>query len=589
MLEMMLNTKFAPGSNLKGDMACADWRFLLPSLDLQEVLCLGMPSMEVVSVLSTICRRLHVVSADAKETEQLGQAARQGNLSKLGVTHVASYAKLPFTEGSMDLIWIAGMDGAVNPARSPGVAAELLRLSHAEGTVYFEAFGLMDRLLVLRALRRSSEGLDARQEYWLTPHRGEMRTAVPVEDTAMVRHFFRHVLFGRSFRTRLLSRVGETLSGLGLARLMARRRGVLLVRSGTMGTTPQPPRYLVSLAEREGIDLTAYRFGLSATGLYNSNKVIFYLSEGAQEKPRIVVKMTRAGEFNYRLANEAAVLTTLQQEKLVEVGSYPELLFFKTYHGQAVLAQKVIHGEPFRRRTHLTADCPFAQRAISWILRLGKASAITSAATPRQVAAGLDKLVARFETMYESSEDETQFLRSQIDRIRSCRSAFPLVFQHGDTGTWNLLVRPDGQVAFFDWENGEPHGMPLWDLFYFLRTFGTWISRQIGDQDREASFRRNFLTASPLSDLLARATGEYCTEVGLATELAEPLFYICWVHWALREAARLSTADLHDGIYVRLLRLCIRERDRLNLIQPFYAQHSANAIVTATRSMGRGA
>jgi aminoglycoside phosphotransferase (APT) family kinase protein len=195
------------------------------------------------------------------------------------------------------------------------------------------------------------------------------------------------------------------------------------------------------------------------------------------------------------------------------------------------------------------------------------------------VAAGLDELLARFETIYQSSKDESRFLRLQIDRIRSCRGAFPLVFQHGDTGTWNLLVRPDGRVAFIDWENGEPNGMPLWDLFYFLRTFGTWISRQSGSRDREVSFQKNFLTASPLRDLLARATEEYCAEVGLATELAEPLFYLCWVHWALREAARLSAAELHDGTYVRLLRLCIRERDRVSSLFLFGSESSARAAI----------
>ena len=588
-LELMLNTEVVPGSNMSGDMACTDWRFLLPSLDLEEVLCLQVPSINAVSVLSTICQCLNVVSTDLKAIEELNRAARERSLPKLRVIHVNDYARLPFSESSMDLIWIAGVDGSANPGRMPGIAEELARLLRPEGTLYFETFGLRDRLLMLRRLRRFGGGsLDARQEYWLTPQKGEMRTAVTVGDTAMVCHFFRHVLFGRSFRTRVLSRVGERLSRLGLVRLMARRRGILLDRSGTMGTTPKPPRYLVSLAERGGVDLTRYRFGLSASGLYNSNKVIFYLSAGKKRTPEIVVKMTRAGEFNFRLANEAAVLTRLRQNDIVEAGSYPELLFFDIYRGQAVLAQKVIPGEPFRRRTHLTAHCPFAQRAISWILQLGKASANTSAANSSQVAAGLEKLLTHFEKIYKPSEDERRFLRMQFDRIVSSRSALPLVFQHGDTGTWNLLVRPDGRVAFIDWENGDPNGMPLWDLFYFLRAFGTWISRQKGDRDREASFQKNFLAASPLSDLLAEATEEYCTEVGLAIALVEPLFYTCWVHWALREATRLSAANLQDGTYVRLLRLCIRERGRLSSVLPFGSERSAGAAIHRGSGNGKG-
>jgi len=572
MLKLTLNTKFVPGSNISGDMACADWRFLLPSLDLEEILCLVAPSVNVVSVLSTICQRLNVVSTDPKAIEELREVARQRGLSKLRAIVVKSYAQLPFAERSMDLIWIAS-GGSLNPARLPGVAGELGRLLRPEGAVYFETFGPRDRLAALRRFRRSIGGsLDTRQEYWLTPQRGEMRTAVRVGDPAMARHFFRHVLFGLSFRTRLLSRVGETLSVLGLLRPVARRRGILLDRSRRSGTLQSPPQYLVSLAHKAGIDLRRYRFGLSARGLYNSNKVIFYLFEGLQERPEIVVKMTRAHEFNFRLANEAAVLTRLRQKGFVEPGTYPELLFFDTYHGQAALAQRVIPGEPFRRRTRLTVACPFARDAISWILRLGKAATNPSLATPSQVAAGLAKLLAQFEEIYKPSAEESCFLRMQIERIRSSSSAFPLVFQHGDPGTWNLLVRPDGRVAFLDWESGEPNGMPLWDLFYFLLSFGSWMSRQRGDRDVESSFRKAFLTASPLSALLAGATERYCAEVGLAKDLVEPLFYTCWMHRALKEATRLSAAELHDGDFVRLLRLCIRERDRLSRVGAFCAE-----------------
>jgi hypothetical protein len=583
MSELMQNTKFVPGSNLSGDLACADWRFLLPSMDLGEILCLDVPSIKVLSVLSTICRRLNIVSVDLKATEKLEQTARQRSLTKLRITRVPDYTQLPFTEGSLDLIWIARTGDSPNPVSLPGVARELARLLCPEGAIYLETLGLTDRLLTLRRLRQAFVGaLGPRREYWLTPHRGEMRTAVAIGDVAMMRHFFRHVLFGRSFRTRILSRIGEALVAAGFAKLIARRRGILLVRAGTNGTLETPPRYLFSLAKRWGVDLSKYRLGLSARGLYNSNKVIFYLSEDSKEQPGIVVKMTRAAEFNFRLANEATMLTQLHNNKdLVEAGTYPELLFFDTYRGQAVLAQKVIPGEPFRLRTHLTADCPFARRAISWILRLGKASANLSFAAPHQVAAGFEALLTHFEEIYKPSKDESDFLRAQIDRIRSFHGRFPVVFQHGDSGTWNLLVRPDGRVAFLDWENGEPNGMPLWDLFYFLRTFGTWISRQKGNQDREASFRQNFLAASPLRDLLARTTEEYCTEIGLASDLAEPLFYICWVHWALRESARLSPARLQEGIYVRLLRLCIRERNPSDSSWPLSMEGCREAATTA--------
>ena len=74
---------------------------------------------------------------------------------------------------------------------------------------------------------------------------------------------------------------------------------------------------------------------------------------------------------------------------------------------------------------------------------------------------------------------------------------FPLVFQHGDPGPWNVLITSDGRPGFLDWEAAEPHGMPLWDLFHFLRSFGFQVSRAAGTRDPLRSFAEQFLE-SPL-------------------------------------------------------------------------------------------
>ena len=43
MLDTTLATTFVPGTNLKGEVAGANWSFLLPSLELEQILCLGTP------------------------------------------------------------------------------------------------------------------------------------------------------------------------------------------------------------------------------------------------------------------------------------------------------------------------------------------------------------------------------------------------------------------------------------------------------------------------------------------------------------------------------------------------------------------
>src|SRR5262249_12489162 len=143
----------------------------------------------------------------------------------------------------------------------------------------------------------------------------------------------------------------------------------------------------------------------------------------------------------------------------------------------AIVGETVIDGMPFEQRSSGAADCRLARAAIAWLTELGAATADTSAASPLDVAEALGTLFERFAQIYPLTPRQHAFLASQIDGISRIRSRIPLVFQHGDPGTWNIWVTPNEQVAFLDWEAAEQQGMPLWDLFYFVRTYGAWAMR----------------------------------------------------------------------------------------------------------------
>ena len=111
--------------------------------------------------------------------------------------------------------------------------------------------------------------------------------------------------------------------------------------------------------------------------------------------------------------------------------------------------------------------------------------------------------------------------------------------------------------------------MPLWDLFHFFRSFGVLVSRAAARRDPLRSFSDQILADSALSRLLAETTSRFCTKTGLAPGLVEPLFYLSWMHRALKEAARLSEDRLHRGRYVTLLRIAIERRDSPGLRRLF--------------------
>ncbi|HEU0007611.1 MAG TPA: phosphotransferase [Terriglobia bacterium] len=563
MLDTTLNGKFVPGTNLSGGLARADWRFLLPSLKCERFLCLGVPPASALKAFATTARLVVVVSRNYSALQNLLEKCKESNISNLKMM-VANSAALPFANNSFDLIYSTKEKDEPDIFSDKKLAPELGRLLQPKGVIYSETEGFAS---YSRSNGFFANGLKATQAFWLTPFSGKMRTALPVQDHQIADYFFNNVIFGNSSKKRAASVMGKTISRVGLLRYFTPRRAALIRPNQTSNGRADSFAYLVSLAGRAGIDLSGYRFGVYMRGQGNSNKVIFYLFDQNSRKPKFVIKMTRDPQFNCCLENEYRMLSLLKERQFIDVQTYPEPLFFDYHNNLAVLGMRAIEGEPLRSRTKATSACPMALDAIARIAQLGTSSADNSVASPKEVSATLFKLFGQFNQIYKLSDDHRRFLARQIEKIARNRHAFPLVVQHGDPGTWNMFVSKQGKVILIDWESGERQGMPLWDLFYFLRTYASWVSRKQGCRDSLTSFAKQFLKPSSYLVLLQDVTQRYAHQISLAEELIEPLFYTCWMHRALKEAARLTTDQLEGGHYLNLLRLTIDQRNSLVFVK----------------------
>lgn len=557
-----LDAQFVPGTNRRGELSGADWRFLLPAQRFDRILFLGSPTLAVLSALSTLARTVVVLSGDLARVRELNRAIRRECPPTVHAIRGGAIGRLPFCDSAFDLVVAPGGRGAPRLHRSPGVATEIERILRPEGTVYFETASVIDTLLAWRWMVRTlGRGFAPPRLFWLVRRNGEIRAALPLEDAPRLgRYFFDHVLYGRSRTARALRRLGQLLVRARVLHHIAPHRAVLLQRRGEAEPSDPPFPYLATLAEGAGIRMASYRAGFFARGQYDANKVALFVFDRSENAPEIIVKMTRAAEYNDRLETEYHSLRLLGEKGYVEPGSYPEVLFLGHHGGLAILGERVVHGSPFRTRTTNEPTCPYARDAIEWLLHLGTASADRSAATPREVSTWLLRLLTRFTGIYTLSEAEKEFLGERIAAVGRSRVPLPLVFRHGDAGTWNVLVTANGRAAFLDWEASEPQGPPLWDLFHFMRSFGTWLARIRGERDNVGIYASSFLAASPLSTLQAETTERYCASVRLDRSLVEPLFYTCWMHRALREAAWRS-GPLERGTYISLLRLCIERRN----------------------------
>ncbi len=551
MLETTLKTQFIPGTNLSGGLARADWRFLLPQLRYDTFVCLGVPTAASLPALASLGRVVLVVSPNHRVLSTLQRESQKLNLKNVKIV-VANFKALPFQNGRVDLMYHIKEKREGDTWKI--IFPEMARVLKTDGVIYFESRGF--RPFFRRA---TMNGFTAAPPFWLTPFSGRMRTALPFGDRDLASYFFTNVMFGKSFKKRLASSIGKSLSRMGLTDYLAPRRAGLMQHAQN-GRGAEPFDYLIAMAEKAGLNVQGCRIGISMRGPGNSNKVIFYLFEQNRRQPRAVVKMTRDPEFNHRLENEYRMLSWLKEKRFVRADSFPEPLFFDYHNELAVLGLSAVEGEPFRARTSAKPDCPLARDAINWLVELGTRSVDKTSVSSKNVVSGLFYLFDSFNRLYQLSEPHQAFLAEQIRIISERSHEFPVVVQHGDPGTWNMLATKQDRVIVIDWEAGEPQGMPLWDLFYFLRTFASWIARQQGRRDSFKNFYESFLKSSPLRVLLHDSIARYCDQVGVAAELVRPLFYTSWMHRALKEATRLTTDQLEGGHYVNLLRLTIDQK-----------------------------
>ena len=561
MIELTLQTSYRIGTNLSGSLARADWRFLMPTLQLNRVLCIGHPATATLTVFTTNAREIVIANNQQPSPNTDTNGAKSNAISYLALSEIAIQST---TLQSFDLIYITQKSTEYILNR-PEILAFLDQKLTSNGRIFIDIQSLSARRRIEKITRRLR--FSTTEKYWVTPFSGEVRTAVPTAFPHASRYLFENVLFGQSIKKKLLSYFGKWLSRLKLVDKMTPRHIYFLNSKATPTTKPQPPQYLQNIAKKSGYDISNHTYAFSARGKYNSNKVIFFLFSPESYKLDIVAKMTRSETYNARLQNEYKILMHIKNNHIVPLDSISEAVFFDRHNCQAVIGLKAIHGVPFRVKTTAQPDCPLARQAGEWLVALAQNSAVSHPEGGRLAGAAMHQLFNKFCQTYDLPKEEMTFLEAQISKFSDSNMPFPTVLQHGDPGTWNMMVNQHNKVIIIDWEPGELEGMPLWDLFYFYRTWTSWIERQKGNGNPVENFATHFFQSSPVMQHAQSDMQAIINAIKLDTELVAPLFYTCWMHRALKEAMRLSPDRLFEGTFVSILRACIAHHSDVALTQ----------------------
>ena len=533
-LEHAQATSFDVGSNLKGRPLAAAWTYLLPTLRPGRVSVRGRPAHADLARVAELADEVGLLDQHSTAKRDLPANVRPVDRIRSG-----------------DVLWLAGDVRDVRAAAAEAAAAR---------TVWAEGGRTRD---ILESSGRSSA------TFMLRPRNGAVVSIVPRAAPSPAAWLGRRGLLAPPMEIAVpgpARRAVERLAGAAVRKAdLGERLGRLAVEAGV--APDALPGYVREFGHAAGLDLRTADWAFAAPGAYRTQKVLFLVGEAGADQPSLVVKLARDRSVSWRLRQSVEGLRSLDRLGLAAPGRAPRILFAAEEAGVAVVGEEALAGE---RATGARLARGAAADAAEWLTVVGERSARPAAG--EDVVRVLGSLLERFLALHPADAALAAVLRAQLVRL-AAEESIPIVFQHGDPGTWNLLVDDSGRVAFLDWENAEPNGLPLWDLFYFLRSYAmTSVPRRPGER-RLAHARRAFLGRSAASRFVVEAIHEYCRRVGVPRGQVEPLYHLGWMFQALKETTRMRPGRLDDGHWIRFLRLGIAERSSPTLTELFGEDH----------------
>ncbi len=482
-----------PSSNLQQSTDAA-WLYLLGGH--RQVVCLGEPPLEIMSALRDLVENVTVV--DHGETS--------------GVSDIDALIVV-----STDDDWVYRVFETVQPELVPEAA-----IIQLPGSVSVSA---RPGWIVFRTGVTSFFG-----------HRlGLLRRLVGAKVAA---------LFGMSISDRSRRHASDVPFVLVPDHEVSRRNEASV--SVQLGA-PSLPRYLIDLGTAHGVTFATSRWLFGPPRGFASQKVVFQLDR-TNEAPPTIVKLTQAARFNERLRAEANAIRSLADVPGIEF-VIPTMIFETTYADRLVVCQTKIDGVPFRQ---LATRDPGDEAATAGFQAAINLSAVTvTQAVLGDCGTAMRRLADDLIELYQPPPDVVSGLAQTVARLS--RIDLPTVFMHGDFGVWNLLLDSGHRVGVLDWENADPEGVPLWDLFVFARTLGVFLADVSGIRYTSAVFSQQLLAASPLREALFDHIRQYRTVVDIPSDAVDDLFVMCWVQQAVREAASLASPTWLNSRSTQLL------------------------------------
>ena len=489
-----------------------DWRFLLADPRLGRVVVTGTPDPGLLAALGRFAGSVSVAGetpADVVVACRPSPAELRAAVGRVG------------PGGSI----VVELVGRPRPRRGGGLTAASANA-------------------VAARLRR--EGFVDVATYWTWPDHVGGAEIVPLDDSPLLRLALGRRRADRS--SRLKARLAGTLlrAGLGAAIIPATtvvgRRPDPGSRSLVVGAAPVIDAYVA--ANRGRLKLDGLVDGPTATLLVTprfqaSAHVVGLVTPRRSGRPAVVVKIHRLAGSTRTLEAEATTLTALAQLRPGGTLGVPRLLAHEPIAGHAALVETALAGRPLDPMEIRRDRDPAIEAVGSWLrgLRRTDTSARDGDRWARLIAPALDAL----ESVLADDVSDADRVRRARELATPLRTAdLPVVVEHGDLSHPNLLLLDEGpapRIGVVDWELGEPHGLPLGDLLFFLGYVAVAERRPRTPDEHADAIEAAFCGPAAWAAMAAarQADGE-----GIDRALLGPILVVTWTRALARLLGRLD-------------------------------------------------
>jgi aminoglycoside phosphotransferase len=273
-----------------------------------------------------------------------------------------------------------------------------------------------------------------------------------------------------------------------------------------------------------------------------SSHVIGFVLVEDRIEPILVVKLPRLPGDNERLDREVANLHVANHARVEEDKSIPRVVAYEDYHEHRLLIETAVPGRPMSPVIVRRQPDQCIEAALTWLLDLQQA---TGSSTPRDDRDWFERLVEQplqqFNALLPQSAEGAGLVHQTLSLMRPLRDHdMPLIMEHGDFSSPNILQDENGRVGVVDWELAEPKGLPAADLFFFLTYVAFARQNARKNADYLKAFQQAFIGPQPWAwPYVTR----YRERLNLAPEMLAPLFVVTWGRYVAGLVMRLQESN----------------------------------------------